>query len=510
MEKIPDKLKEAFITKEIPEDDNFALRLWHNGEWRVINIDNLFPCKSNDQFKFLLPARKQLWPILLEKAFAKLYGNYSAIYESSLVYEKCLSAITGLPFEKMFLKNSRLLMTFEKLVSTLNVNKNDIVTTEAYSYGLDKGEYEKNGLKYCCHYFILDARMVNGIELVHMKNYPRLNNSKINFIWNGDWSFNSNKWTPLMENAFRKQNLPNPKSEDSTFWISFSDLTKYFNRVFVHKLKSPKDSYQKTFSGHFPVKHFFDSDCMFDLDIRKDSLLNFSIFCNDDKTGTENYGYLIVDSEKRGLFSFIEMCNFFAIELLKGRYKLILLSYKLFNRTQEEINQSNLTNEFSLTVYSRSNEFNVSKSTTNQSSDFIKYALIQATLKDGVKKDMGENIFFYKLDKSIPGILYLVQNCNKENDGTKTLMWKYECNNVENLEATRSQMDTFDAIAPMNQQITNILLKKNANMTWSLSSNQNGFLSSRKYLYKYGFDEKNLTNYPVLNQENSLHFPQKI
>ncbi len=54
------------------------------GGWRTIIVDDRFPCVKNGRGWQPLFARwgragKESWAMLIEKAFAKLHGSYSAI-----------------------------------------------------------------------------------------------------------------------------------------------------------------------------------------------------------------------------------------------------------------------------------------------------------------------------------------------------------------------------------------------------------------------------------------------
>jgi calpain-15 len=48
--------------------------------------------------------------------------------------------------------------------------------------------------------------------------------------WNGDWSDNSNKWTPAL-----RQELGVTSEDDGTFWMELKDFRKYFSTVSVCK-----------------------------------------------------------------------------------------------------------------------------------------------------------------------------------------------------------------------------------------------------------------------------------
>lgn len=54
------------------------------------------------------------------------------------------------------------------------------------------------------------------------------------YVWTGDWSDNSDKWTPDL----RVELLPDGPLHDGTFWISFNDVLKYFDCIDICKARS--------------------------------------------------------------------------------------------------------------------------------------------------------------------------------------------------------------------------------------------------------------------------------
>lgn len=55
-------------------------RILHNGVLQEVLIDDYFPVYSNNKFGFAQPAAGvEIWVMVLEKCWAKLYGSYSNI-----------------------------------------------------------------------------------------------------------------------------------------------------------------------------------------------------------------------------------------------------------------------------------------------------------------------------------------------------------------------------------------------------------------------------------------------
>ena len=73
------------------------VRVCRGGEWRTVVIDDFLPCDAKGQPAFARSAVKngtvEIWVMLAEKAYAKLYGSFSAIIGGSEA--EALQDLTG-------------------------------------------------------------------------------------------------------------------------------------------------------------------------------------------------------------------------------------------------------------------------------------------------------------------------------------------------------------------------------------------------------------------------------
>ena len=61
-----------------PEYGFYQIKIYKNARWRVVTVDDFVPMKFN-QIRFgKCQDKSEVWVPLLEKAFAKLNGNYEA------------------------------------------------------------------------------------------------------------------------------------------------------------------------------------------------------------------------------------------------------------------------------------------------------------------------------------------------------------------------------------------------------------------------------------------------
>lgn len=114
----PELLRKIIITKDYCPEGCYQVRLCHNGEWKIVILDDMFPCDKNNCLLNTQAIRNQLWVPLIEKALAKLNGSYEALVAGQTV--EGLSALTGYPCESIRLDDDKTLdmdMIWARLLS---------------------------------------------------------------------------------------------------------------------------------------------------------------------------------------------------------------------------------------------------------------------------------------------------------------------------------------------------------------------------------------------------------
>ena len=215
----PELVLKLFLIKEKSDEHCYGCYFRINGIWKLVLVDDYFPCYGSwgKNFAFSSTHGNELWVILLEKAWAKLNGNYAKAIggEPHEIFE----VITNAYSRKIRMKNiseNELWKAFQEAM-----NNNFIMTagTSGDVYNLD---LEEMGLAPGHAYTLLEAKEVstsNGNEkLVHLRN-PWGNGE-----WSGDWSDASRKWT----NDLRNQCDNYERKNDGSFWMSFSDFRRYY------------------------------------------------------------------------------------------------------------------------------------------------------------------------------------------------------------------------------------------------------------------------------------------
>ena len=75
----PSLIERLFITKEINPNGIYRVKVCKNGEWNTVTVDDFFPCYPLGNPLFSKAQGNELWVMLLEKAYAKIHGNYFSL-----------------------------------------------------------------------------------------------------------------------------------------------------------------------------------------------------------------------------------------------------------------------------------------------------------------------------------------------------------------------------------------------------------------------------------------------
>ncbi|OJJ30443.1 hypothetical protein ASPWEDRAFT_32621 [Aspergillus wentii DTO 134E9] len=174
----------------------------------------------------------ETWLPLLEKAYAKAHGDYSAI-EGGFVGE-AVEDLTGGVTSDILTSNILDKDRFwnEEL---MKVNKEFLFGcgTGLWSNWLDPGykgpPRDRKGISENHSYSIMEAREIDGQRLL------RLRNPWGKKEWRGAWSDGSEQWT-----AEWMEKLGHKFGNDGFFWISYNDLLKKYQHIDRTRLFGPE------------------------------------------------------------------------------------------------------------------------------------------------------------------------------------------------------------------------------------------------------------------------------
>jgi calpain-15 len=72
----PKLVERLFVTQEANQEGVYRIKFCKNGEWVHVTVDDYFPCTPLGSPIFSRANANEMWVLLIEKAYAKLHGNY--------------------------------------------------------------------------------------------------------------------------------------------------------------------------------------------------------------------------------------------------------------------------------------------------------------------------------------------------------------------------------------------------------------------------------------------------
>lgn len=79
VERYPELVYRLFVLDKNPSH-LYGIRLFINGVWKTIIVDACFPIDKRGILCAAQPYKNQIWVLLLEKAWAKVFGSYDNIH----------------------------------------------------------------------------------------------------------------------------------------------------------------------------------------------------------------------------------------------------------------------------------------------------------------------------------------------------------------------------------------------------------------------------------------------
>jgi len=99
----PERIIRIFNTRKLNPNGLYSVTLFYKGNPKEIIIDDLIPCyeKSYGGGKplFCKPAGKEIWVMLLEKAWAKYMGDYHV--SEGMHIDESMNVLLGVPTIKV-------------------------------------------------------------------------------------------------------------------------------------------------------------------------------------------------------------------------------------------------------------------------------------------------------------------------------------------------------------------------------------------------------------------------
>ncbi|VDI30156.1 calpain-5 [Mytilus galloprovincialis] len=253
------------LTKVVPDidkqewsEDNkysgiFHFRFWRCGTWTDVVIDDYLPTKGGRLIFVQSKARNEFWSALLEKAYAKLFGNYESLVAGRP--RDALVDITGGVGELLSLDTykteAQKLELFDILHESVEqrslMSASIAASANEMEAELDVGLVKGHAYSVTA---VRDIKLGTGLfsvfnaERIHM---VRCRNPWGGTEWKGAWSDGSAEWKKV--SSGQKKDIGLTVEDNGEFWMSYEDFVKYFNHVDIcHVMNTSFFSLSKTWS----------------------------------------------------------------------------------------------------------------------------------------------------------------------------------------------------------------------------------------------------------------------
>eukprot|EP01022_Parablepharisma_sp_SALTPOND_P018333 TRINITY_DN298_c0_g2_i2.p1 TRINITY_DN298_c0_g2~~TRINITY_DN298_c0_g2_i2.p1 ORF type:complete len:1600 (-),score=108.51 TRINITY_DN298_c0_g2_i2:6731-11431(-) len=209
----------------------YLVKMYRAGDYEeYLIIDDYFPVNQENEWAFAHCGpigedgkKIELWPMIIEKAYAKFYKSYEQI-EGGKVHITLAELTGGVP---------QYIQITDSICDNIDQFWQKLYTYYENGYMLGAGTPEhsrgdsainENGIVQGHAYAILDVKAYSGEHLVKLRN-PQ---GSRGIEWNGDWGDESPLWTPAAVQA-----LNHEINNDGIFWINIRDFVDEFKYVYV-------------------------------------------------------------------------------------------------------------------------------------------------------------------------------------------------------------------------------------------------------------------------------------
>ncbi|KAK0412040.1 hypothetical protein QR680_005999 [Steinernema hermaphroditum] len=438
----PDILEKIVLTKVYNKDGVYMIRLCVDGLWKVVVLDDFFPCyRSSNSMVFSVGRRNQLWVPLIEKALAKQLGNYVALRAGRSL--EGLAYLTGAPCVLLDLEDQSLDkdIIWASLLSSREAHFLMGCSCGAGLKRVDENEFKNVGLVPQHAYSLLDVRQVGVNRLV------RLRNPWGRFVWKGAWSDGCPKWTAQLRRELSPHGV-----EAGTFWMSFDDFYKYFDSVDIAKVRygwaetrlqlnirgqwgAGNSEAVRIFVEHPTEVCFTLYQCGSRVHLNPNDIM---VLVHRQGASTDSVGELVIRSPRK-VTGFVSTGDVF---LSPGVYYACIFSFSQFN-TDNDV-------ECVLAVHSSKP---ILSQVIHVSPHMFADSLGELLLKEGKLHTTLQGCVSRYMAEDFGGLIIMAENLHEN----RVIHVKTDCQQSGNVLSTRGGFLAMDVIPPMHRQILMIL-----------------------------------------------------
>ncbi|KAK6184886.1 hypothetical protein SNE40_007247 [Patella caerulea] len=234
----------------------FRFMFWRFGDWLEVVIDDRLPTKDGKLVFCHSKSRNEFWSALLEKAYAKMYGDYESL-NCGTVADSLVDFTSGVSekLETAKLRQNADPDSYSALFTKLSEAQENraLISCSIVCAPTDVGSYTEQGLVLGQGYNVTDVRYVE----VNRSLQGTIGASKLYLIrlfnpwgsreWNGPWSDDSEEWKRVNQMQWEKMGVK--FEHEGEFWMSFEDFIQHFTYVDIcHFVNTSFFSIKKTWS----------------------------------------------------------------------------------------------------------------------------------------------------------------------------------------------------------------------------------------------------------------------
>ena len=286
----PHRVQKLIQTPAANKEGKYEVKFYYKGVPTVVTVDDRFPCRNTTpcQPLFSRPIGKELWAILLEKAWAKLFKSYTNVEAGTV--DEALEYLTGAPSFRW----------------KTNEGSDDEVWARLKQADMKKyviGASSKNSVQKASGVVGSHAYTVIGAYEVEKHKLLKLRNPWGTGEFKGDFSDSSPLWTDSLKKAVGYQS-----ADDGIFFMTLRDFRGLYDNYSIHNCQDNWNySYVEQKSGPKHANYYKFS-------VDKPCEAYFRIHQTDERS--------LSDKEKRS-FKYSGASFMIAKVEKDGRYKLV-------------------------------------------------------------------------------------------------------------------------------------------------------------------------------------------
>lgn len=210
----PERVQKIFLNKVANPFGAYAVTIYVQGVPQEIIVDDQIPC-LNGQPLFTKPVGNELWVMLIEKAWAKIFNCYTAM-EGGLP-DLAMEHLLGCPAKGYSLQNdSAIFSDKNKLFSILK--ESDLRNHVICAGSKGQGEVKNKGIVSGHAYTIISVYDKNNDYILKMRNPWG------SFEWEGKYKEDSSLWTKALI-----KELEMVKANDGVFFMTVDEFLNEFD-----------------------------------------------------------------------------------------------------------------------------------------------------------------------------------------------------------------------------------------------------------------------------------------